>query len=69
MNRDGPAARQALRGDVGTTVTLTVPSFVPDLLADAAVPMKILLMLTHVVASAIVTEPVNLFEAPSSWIY
>ncbi|WP_028921889.1 DUF6069 family protein [Pseudonocardia acaciae] len=37
-----------------TTVTLTVLSFVPDVLADATVATKILLMLTHVVAAAIV---------------
>lgn len=37
-----------------TTVALTVLSFVPDALADAAVATKVLLMLAHVVAAAIV---------------
>lgn len=41
-----------------TTVALTVLSFVPDLLADAAVATKLLLMLTHVVAAAIVIPAV-----------
>jgi Family of unknown function (DUF6069) len=41
-----------------TTVALTVLSFVPDLLADAAVATKVLLMLTHVVAAAIVIPAV-----------
>lgn len=40
------------------TVALTVLSFVPDVLADAAVATKILLMLTHVVAAAIVIPAV-----------
>jgi len=39
---------------IRTTVALTVLSFVPDLLADATVATKVLLMLTHVVAAAIV---------------
>ncbi len=41
-----------------TTVTLTVLSFAPDALADAAVSTKALLMLTHVVAAAIVIPAV-----------
>jgi hypothetical protein len=41
-----------------TTVTLTVLSFVPDLLTDATVPTKALLMLTHIVAAAIVIPTV-----------
>jgi hypothetical protein len=41
-----------------TTVALTVLSFVPDLLADAAPTTKMLLMLTHVVAAAIVIPAV-----------
>ena len=41
-----------------TTVALTVLSFVPDLLADAAVATKVLLMVTHVVAAAIVIPAV-----------
>jgi predicted alpha/beta hydrolase len=39
---------------IRTTVALTVLSFVPDVLADATVGTKLLLMLTHVVAAAIV---------------
>lgn len=39
---------------IRTTVALTVLSFVPDVLADAAVSTKLLLMVTHVVAAAIV---------------
>jgi hypothetical protein len=41
-----------------TTVALTALSFVPDVLADAAVTTKALLMLTHVVAAAIVIPAV-----------
>ncbi|HEY2192898.1 MAG TPA: DUF6069 family protein [Actinomycetospora sp.] len=41
-----------------TTIALTVLSFVPDLLVDAAVTTKMLLMLTHVVAAAIVIPAV-----------
>jgi hypothetical protein len=41
-----------------TTIALTALSFVPDLLADAAVPTKVLLILTHVVAAAIVIPAV-----------
>ena len=41
-----------------TTVALTVLSFVPDVLADAATSTKVLLMLTHVVAAAIVIPAV-----------
>jgi hypothetical protein len=39
---------------VRTTVVLTALSLVPDVLADAATATKLLLMLTHVVAAAIV---------------
>jgi hypothetical protein len=39
---------------VRTTVVLTVLSLVPDVLADAAPTTKMLLMLTHLVAAAIV---------------
>ncbi|MEU5879385.1 DUF6069 family protein [Spirillospora sp. NPDC047279] len=39
---------------VRTTVVLTAASLVPDLLADASAPTKTLLMLTHLVAAAIV---------------
>lgn len=47
-------ARHARTAWLRTTVTLTVLSFVPDLLADATVATKLLLILTHVVAAAIV---------------
>lgn len=43
---------------IRTTVTLTVLSFVPDVLADAGVATKALLVLTHVVAAAIVIPAV-----------
>ena len=43
---------------VRTTVVLTVLSFVPDVLADATVSTKMLLILTHVVAAAIVIPAV-----------
>lgn len=43
---------------IRTTVTLTVLSFVPDVLADATTATKALLMLTHVVAAAIVIPAV-----------
>jgi Family of unknown function (DUF6069) len=47
-------ARNAARTFVRTTVALTVVSFVPDLIAPAAVSTKLLLMLAHAVAAAIV---------------
>ena len=43
---------------IRTTVALTVLSLVPDVLADAAVETKLLLMTTHVVAAAIVVPVV-----------
>ncbi|TQM14188.1 DUF6069 family protein [Pseudonocardia kunmingensis] len=43
---------------VRTTVALTVLSFVPDVLADATVTTKVFLMVTHVVAAAIVIPAV-----------
>lgn len=43
---------------IRTTVTLTLLSFVPDVLADAAVATKALLILTHVLAAAIVVPAV-----------
>ncbi len=46
------------RAFVRTTVALTVLSLVPDLLADAAWSTKALLMLTHLVAAAIVVPAV-----------
>jgi hypothetical protein len=39
---------------VRTTVVLTVLSLVPDVIVDATTATKVLLMLTHVVAAAIV---------------
>jgi hypothetical protein len=47
-------ARRPRRTFVRTTVVLTVLSFVPDVIAPAAPATKALLMLTHVVAAAIV---------------
>lgn len=44
---------------VRTTVTLTALSLVPDALADAAVGTKALLMLTHLVAAAIVIPAIS----------
>jgi len=43
---------------VRTTVVLTALSLVPDVIVDAAVPTKALLMLTHLVAAAIVVPAV-----------
>ena len=43
---------------IRTTVALTVLSLVPDVLVDAATATKVLLMLTHVVAAAIVIPAV-----------
>jgi hypothetical protein len=43
---------------VRTTVVLTALSLVPDVLADASTATKVLLMLTHVVAAAIVIPAV-----------
>jgi hypothetical protein len=43
---------------VRTTVALTVLSLVPDVLADAATGTKVLLMVTHLVAAAIVIPAV-----------
>ena len=51
-------ARHPRTAWVRTTVALTVLSFVPDVLADAAVSTKMLLILTHVVAAAIVIPAV-----------
>ncbi len=47
-------ARHPRRAFVRTTVVLTVLSLVPDVISDAAVGTKALLMLTHLVAAAIV---------------
>ena len=43
---------------IRTTVALTALSLVPDVLADADTSTKALLMLTHVVAAAIVIPAV-----------
>ncbi|MEV4512271.1 DUF6069 family protein [Dactylosporangium sp. NPDC049525] len=51
-------ARRPRRTFVRTTVALTVLSLVPDLIADAASATKALLMLTHLVAAAIVIPAV-----------
>ena len=51
-------ARHPRTAWIRTSVALTVLSFVPDVLADAAVPTKALLMLTHVAAAAIVIPAV-----------
>ncbi|GAB3977936.1 DUF6069 family protein [Plantactinospora veratri] len=47
-------ARHPRRTFVRTTVVLTVLSLVPDVIVDAGVATKALLMLTHLVAAAIV---------------
>ena len=47
-------ARHARSAFVRTTVVLTALSFVPDVIAPAAPSTKMLLMLTHLVAAAIV---------------
>ena len=51
-------ARRPRSTFVRTTVVLTALSFVPDLLVDAAVSTKVLLIVTHVVAAAIVIPAV-----------
>ncbi|MEJ2887687.1 DUF6069 family protein [Actinomycetospora aeridis] len=51
-------ARRPRSTFVRTTVVLTVLSLVPDVLADASVTTKVVLMLTHVVAAAIVVPAV-----------
>jgi hypothetical protein len=51
-------ARHPRTAWIRTTVALTVLSFVPDLMADATVATRMLLMLTHVVAAAIVIPAV-----------
>jgi hypothetical protein len=47
-------ARHPRTAWIRTTVALTVLSLVPDVLADAATFTKLLLMVTHLVAAAIV---------------
>jgi Family of unknown function (DUF6069) len=51
-------ARRPRRTFVRTTVVLTALSLVPDVLVDAAVATQLLLMLTHLVAAAIVIPAV-----------
>jgi hypothetical protein len=51
-------ARRPRRTFVRTTVVLTVLSLVPDVIADAGAATKALLMLTHLVAAAIVIPAV-----------
>ncbi|MBQ0902096.1 DUF6069 family protein [Micromonospora sp. U21] len=51
-------ARSPRRMFVRTTVVLTVLSLVPDVIADAGTATKALLMLTHLVAAAIVIPAV-----------
>jgi hypothetical protein len=48
------SARRPRTAFVRTTIVLTALSLVPDVLADASAATKVLLMLTHVVAAAIV---------------
>jgi hypothetical protein len=48
------SARRPRAAFVRTTIVLTALSLVPDVLADASAATKVLLMLTHVVAAAIV---------------
>jgi hypothetical protein len=50
--------RHPRRAFVRTTVVLTVLSLVPDVIADAGPATKALLMLTHLVAAAIVIPAV-----------
>jgi hypothetical protein len=47
-------ARRPQRTFVVTTVVLTAVSLVPDVMANATTGSKLVLMLTHVVAAAIV---------------
>jgi hypothetical protein len=51
-------ARHSRTTWIRTTVALTVVSLVPDLLVDAAATTKVLLMVTHLVAAAIVIPAV-----------
>jgi hypothetical protein len=48
------SARRPRTAFVRTTIVLTALSLVPDVLADASAATKVLLMLTHLVAAAIV---------------
>ncbi len=51
-------ARQPRSTFVRTTVVLTALSLVPDLVADATTDTRVLLMVTHLVAAAIVVPTV-----------
>ncbi|MEV5502782.1 DUF6069 family protein [Nonomuraea fuscirosea] len=51
-------ARHARKAFVRITLALTVVSLIPDVLVGASVATKVLLMLTHVVAAAIVIPAV-----------
>jgi hypothetical protein len=51
-------ARRPRTAWIRTTIALTALSFVPDVLADAAVTTKVLLVLTHIVAAVIVIPAV-----------
>jgi hypothetical protein len=51
-------ARQPRSTFLRTTLVLTALSLVPDLVADAAPTTKVLLMLTHLVAAAIVVPAI-----------
>lgn len=51
-------ARSPRTAWIRTTVALTVLSFLPDVVADASVATIVLLMVTHVVAAAIVIPAV-----------
>jgi uncharacterized protein DUF6069 len=51
-------ARHPRSAFVRTTVVLTALSLVPDVIVDAAVSTKALLMLTHLVAAAVVVPAV-----------
>lgn len=50
--------RRPRRAFVRTTVVLTILSLVPDVIADASTATRALLMLTHLVAAAIVIPAV-----------
>lgn len=47
-------ARRPRPAFVRTTIVLTALSLVPDVLADATTPTKVLLMVTHLIAATIV---------------
>jgi hypothetical protein len=51
-------ARRPRTAFVRTTIVLTALSLVPDVLADASAATKVLLMLTHLVAAAIVVPAI-----------